>query len=264
MALLAILEKLEGLSSDVAKEYKQRDDGKYVLDVTPVGTLALQDVSGLKSAHQKDKGELQELKSKLQAFDALGDPDKAAAAIKEFERLKELNPEGKAKEAFLAKEKALTDSHNSEKGKLESRIARLTTQLEKRLVRVEANRVLDSKYHGASVELLMPHIESRARMRQIDDENYAAAVFDEHGKERFAVHDGTTVNMTIEDLIDEMAAQKPFQPAFPAKGGSGSGASATAKGASQQMNGGQGDASKIVNPIERLKAIRRKEAAQAK
>jgi hypothetical protein len=76
MAIEAQRDSLDGLDENVASLYREQD-GKFVLDVTPTGGLALEDVSGLKSALEKER----ENGRRLKAYEGI-DPEAAREALR--------------------------------------------------------------------------------------------------------------------------------------------------------------------------------------
>ena len=102
MALKAVLtkEEFDGLEDSLKKLYVEKD-GKYLLDAEGV-----EDVSGLKSALEKERGTVKKLKADLQAtvdkFKDI-DPDKARDAQKKLQDLedKQMMDEGKVEEPVM-------------------------------------------------------------------------------------------------------------------------------------------------------------------
>ncbi len=182
MALKAILDSLEGLPDDVAKEYKENDDGKFVLDVE-----GLEDTGALKRAkdHEKKRrqaaeGKTAELESKLADLEeqlaALDDPGKSKIddkqRVKLEQRIKELEGQLTTKEQSLLGE-----------------INRLTS---------EATATKLAADLTDSPNLLLPHIRSRL-VTEIEDGKAVVKVRDA---------DGDVGSMTIEDLRKEFTSNK--------------------------------------------------------
>lgn len=198
MALKAILDSLEGLPADVAKEYKENDDGKFVLDVE-----GLEDTGALKRAkdHEKKRrqaaeGKTAELESKLADLEeqlaALDDPGKNKVddkqRVKLEQRIKELEGQLTTKEQSLLGE-----------------INRLTS---------EATATKLAADLTDSPNLLLPHIRSRL-VTEIEDGKAVVKVRDA---------DGDVGSMTIEDLRKEFTSNKEYAPILRGSQGSGSGA----------------------------------------
>lgn len=204
MALKAILETLDGLPADVAKEYKENDDGKFVLDVE-----GLEDTGALKRAkdhektrRQKAESKAAELESKLadlqDQLDSLDDPGKSKIddkqRIKLEQKIKELEGQLTTKEQQLFGE-----------------INRLTSETQAAAL---AAKLSDSP------SLLLPHIKSRL-VTEIVDGKAVVKVRDP---------DGDIGGMTIEDLHKEFSSNKEFAAIIRGSEGSGSGAPGGGKG----------------------------------
>lgn len=224
MALKAIIEKLDGLSEDIKKEYKQRDDGKYILDVTSVDGLELAEVSKLQSALAKERENNKKAQDKIKSFEQFEDldPAKAREAIKKVEEMATWTPEQKVKEQIEAVKASMIDAHGKEKTKLQEKLTTLTKALEEAKIISVATQALASE--KGSVRLLMPHIRQMTRMREADGK-FVVEVLDGEGTPRVYGSDGHP--MTINELVSEMKTQDDFTSAFEGTGATGSGASST-------------------------------------
>ncbi len=224
MALKAIIESLEGLSEEIKKEYKERDDGKYQLDVTSVDGLELAEVSKLQSALSKERENNRKTSEQLKNFENL-DPEKAREAIQKVEEMASWTPEQKVKEQIEAVKSQLVDAHGKEKKQLENKITALTKSLEEAMIVSVASQALAE--HKGSVKLLMPHIRQQTRLREVDGK-HVVEVVDESGNPRLT---GTDAHpMGIGELVSEMKTQNDFASAFEGTGATGSGATGSNKG----------------------------------
>lgn len=246
MALKAILDSLDGLSADVAKEYKKGDDGKFRLDVTEVNGFALEDVAGLRSSLSKERENVRTLKEQSKTFEGL-DPAKARDAIKKVEEMANWTPEQKVKEQIEAVKTQLLDAHGKEKRALEDRQSKLTKQLEESMIRsVATQAIVELKGTKDAPMVMMPHIERQTRLRETDGK-YIVEVIGQDGNPRLTGSQGTA--MTIAQLVDEMKTQDAWAFCFEGK---------NAKGGGSSSNGGKTggvDLSKLT-PVERLKLAR--------
>jgi len=230
MALKAIVETLEGLPEDVAKEYKKRDDGKFVLDVTSVDGLELAEVSKLQSALSKERENNRKAKEQLKAFEGI-DPEKSREALRKVEEMANWEPEQKVKEQIEAVKSQMMDAHAKEKAKLEEKLKKLVSSLEEAMIVSVASQEL-AKQKG-SVRLLMPHIRQQTRLREADG-SFIVEVMGEDGNPRLVGSDGHP--MSIAELVAEMKTQDDFASAFEGTGATGSGAT----GARQPQKNQQG------------------------
>jgi len=218
MALKAILDNLDGISEEIKKEYKQRDDGKFVLDVTSVDGFELAEVSKLQSALSKERENNRKAAEQLKAFENL-DPAKAREAITKVEEMANWTPEQKVKEQIEAVKASIIDAHGKEKAKLEEKLSKMTKSLEEaKIVSVATQALSEQK---GSVRLLMPHVRQQTRLREVDG-NFIVEVLGADNNPRLTGSDGHP--MTINELVAEMKTQNDFASAFEGTGASGSGA----------------------------------------
>lgn len=245
MALKPLLDSLDGLPADVAKEYAKRDDGKFLLAIDPVvdgdnGTLILAPVDKLKSALERERTNVQTLTNKVKLFEGL-DPVAARAAITKLEEVKNWKPEGEIENRIKLIKEELATANASEKKALSTKLSRAEAQLKKTLVTNTAVTALQKA--GGNVMLLLPHVERNIRMREVDSEDnpYLVEVINpDTGDVR--VGDGSGNPMSIDQLILSFKERDEFASAFKASGASGSGAGSGARQSPQ--GGGSGSGSK--------------------
>jgi len=218
MALKAILDNLDDLADDIAKEYKTRDDGKFVLDVTSVDGLELAEVTKLQSALSKERENAREAAEKLKVFEGL-DPAKSRDALKKVEEMASWTPEQKVKEQIEAMKAQILEAHGNEKVKLEEKVERLTKSLEDAMIVSVATQTLAEQ--KGSVRLLMPHIRQQTRLRDADG-RLIVEVLGSDGTPRLTGTDGHA--MSIGELVTEMKSQDDFASAFEGTGATGTGA----------------------------------------
>lgn len=218
MAIKAILDNLDGLPADVAKEYKKRDDGKYQLDVVAVDGMELAEVSKLQSALAKERENNRKANDQLKTFEGI-EPGKARDALKKVGEMSNWTPEQKVQEKIDSVKAQLLDAHGKEKAGLETKLTKLTKQLESAMIISVATQALAEQ--KGSVKLLMPHIQGRTRLREVDGK-FIVDVLGDDGNPRVAGSDGHS--MSISELVAEMKTQKDFASAFEGTNASGSGA----------------------------------------
>lgn len=207
MALQLILNSLDGVPADVAKEYIAQDDGTFKLDL-----VGLEDTGALKRAKEHEKKKRQaaetrvtELTSEIEDLQeqvaALGDP----------------------------KNKGLSDG---EKIKLEKQITNLTGQLTARESELmgEINRLTSTSKAQSIVsqlsdhpDLLLPVVQRRLKT-VMEDGKAVVKILDEDGDESY---------MSEEDLIKEIKSNKKYAPILRGSQGSGSGAPGGGQGGGQ-------------------------------
>ena len=234
MALQAIIkdETYSGLSDDLKKEYKKQQDGTYLLDVTPVGDFALENVRGLKSALASERSQREAAETKIKGFEGL-DVDKAREALRKVEDMANWKPEDKVKEQIEAIKTQLTEKHKAELDKKDQQNQNLVKQLEKVMIDAEAVKAI-AELKG-SAPLLLPHVRGMTRMRAADDGHFLVEVVGTDGNARISPATNSTSPMTIAELIKELKTQDTFAPAFDGSGASGSGA--TGSGTARTKSG---------------------------
>lgn len=207
MALQLILQTLEGLPADVAKEYVELDDGTFRLDVT-----GLEDTGALKRAKEHEKNQrkqaqtkVTELQSKVEDLEeqiaALGDPAKGSVDAAKLQKL-----EKQLKET--------SDKLTSREGELLNEISRLTSS-------AVADRITNELTDYP--DLMRPAILARLKT-VMEDGKSVVKVLDA---------DGDIGSMTVEELKKEFENDKRFTPVLRGSKGSGSGAPGDGKGGGQ-------------------------------
>lgn len=237
MALKAILESLDGID-DATKALYVEKDGKFLLDVEGVDGFALEDVNGLKTALGKERTTRENLEKQIVKFKDI-DPDRARAALEELEELKKLDPEKEADKIANAKVEAakaqLLEKHNGEITSRDERIGHLTKTVEGLLIDAAAMSALAEA--KGSVELLLPHVRSHTRVKEVDGK-FAVEVVDKDGNAKIADAKGTP--MDIAGLVAEMKGSDAFGRAFEGSGQSGSGKQPGAGGGNAPKRGNFG------------------------
>lgn len=207
MALQLILQTLDGLSADVAKEYVELDDGTFRLDVS-----GLEDTGALKRAKEHEKNQRKaaqqkatQLESQIEDLQeqiaALGDPSRGSADAVKLQKL-----EKQLKET--------TDKLSTREQELLGEISRLTSS-------AVADRLTSDLTDYP--DLMRPAIMSRLRTVM------------EGGKSVVKVldADGDEGSMTIDELKKEFENDKRFAPILRGSKGSGSGAPGNGTGGGQ-------------------------------
>ncbi len=221
MALQAILneEAFTGLNDTLKTEYKKRDDGKYILDVSAVDGFALDDIKGLKSALAKERQNVSDLTGKLGKFGDL-DADKAKEALEKLEKFNKANPDEKVKEQIEAIKAQMEEKRKAEVEGLNKKASTYTKEIERLLIEATAAQVIAEQ--KGNTTLLMPHIKSKTRVRE-DNGQFIVDVLDEKGVPRISPSSGNNSAMSIKELVEEMKSSDTYAPAFEGSGASGGG-----------------------------------------
>lgn len=249
-----ILASLDGLTDEFKKEYKEGEDGKFYLIVTPSDGWAFEDVSGLKSALGAEKKAKSDALTSLKAFKDI-DPEAAREALSKVDEMVGWTPEQKVTEKMESMKKQLTAESAKMMLAKDEKLKKYEQEFEKLLITSVATTAIANK--KAKVKGLMPHVKAATRMRISESGIPTVEVVDEAGNPR--VGDAAGNLMTVEQLVDEFEKDDELKGLFPGSGASGSGAGGGAPGGGTPPPG----SSKIdptLPPAERLKIARRQKA----
>lgn len=117
MALEMVVESLDSVAEAFRGEYTKGEDGKFHLSVN-----GGEDVSGLKSALQKERETVKELKAKAAAYEGI-DPAKASEALEKLRQIeeKELIAKGEMEKVIENRTKLMQQDHAEQVRKLTER-----------------------------------------------------------------------------------------------------------------------------------------------
>jgi len=234
MTLKAIVESVDGLDEALRAAYAPGTgeyEGKFVLQVEPVGTFELSDTGGLKSALSKERAAAADAQKALKAFEGID----VAAARDALSKVKEMDgwdadkklAEHKAKfeadtEAKYAAQMAqLQQKHETEVAERDQLNNRLLDNVKQMSV-VNAARAALAE-HGGS-ELLMPHIERQVRTGfDTETGKPSVEVLDADGNVRLSPASGSTAPMNISELVATMKNDDTYKAVFAGSGASGGG-----------------------------------------
>ena len=264
MALQALINSLDSVAESLRGEYvkgngtaARPDADKFYLDVTPVGSVSLEDKSGLLQTIQDLRAVEKTLKGQLQGFDGL-DAATARDALKQLEDI-EANGGGdekamKAKleslrtqlsDAFSEKERAW----GQERNELDSELSRV-------LIDACVMRALDGK---GSQALLTPIVRQSVRVVKDDTGKRVARVFDASGNELVSRRtENNGLPMDVTEFVESLRSDERYARAFDGSGPTGSGEPRTGSQTETQSKGGQIQDARTnpSSPAERLKAAR--------
>jgi hypothetical protein len=239
MALKAMVENLDEVPEALRGEYLEAD-GKWILDVESVEGFALEDVRGLKNALSRQQADAKKYKDATKAYGDLSPAEakKLQARIEELEALqdKKGDVEARITEGIRNREEQLVTKHKQELSALEERQTFLKSQLEEALVTSRVAEAIREK--KGNVELLSPHVKSHVRMNEVDGA-FIAQVVDKDGNPRISLKSNSTDPMGIPELVEELAKQDTYAPAFAGSGASGGGVSGARGGGTPSGAAGQ-------------------------
>lgn len=205
------LDSLDGVPEAMHGLFTE-SDGKFVYQSKS------EDTSGLKSALEKERKAAQRFQRELQDLKGRIDPDRYQELLDAEE--KRATEKAKAEGDFESLKAKLVEKHAQDRKTWEEREAKLLTEIRKD--KVEAAAALAINEHGANATLLMPHIQGRTKVVETED-GFAVQVLDAAGEPMVADSNGTPLG--IGGLVEALKQDEKYQPAFPASGRSGSGAS---------------------------------------
>lgn len=236
MALKARIAKAiyDALNDTLKAEYKE-DGDDFVLDVTPVAGYALENIEGLRTTLSKLKADVTSQKKLLKDFEVDGemiDPSQVHDLLKKFKDMGNLTPEQLAETKVKSALEQQQTQFNKQISQKDTLIGSLRGHLEKVLIDQSATSVLASK--GGNIKLLLPHIKSSLKVVE-DDQGFSVKVIGADGNPRVSVNRGTTSDMTLEQLVEELAASEDFSMAFTSQSKPGGGTPSSRPGS--QSNG---------------------------
>lgn len=233
MTLKAKLKSLDGLPDVIKAEYRQEGDF-FVLDTEAVDGWNVEDLTGLKNALSAKTTELNTAKSKLKAFVVDGveiDPTEAATAIAKVKEFATLDPKKAAEAQVKQALEQQQNQFNAQMAAKDTEAKNLMGQLETVMIDNAATQALAAK--GGNIKLLLPHVKSNVKLVK-NESGFSVEVVDHNGNPRIHVASGKTSNMTLEQLIEEMASTDDYSSAFDSKAKSGG----SSQGDNKQVNGG--------------------------
>lgn len=237
MALNAKISKtdFDGLSDEIKTHYSEKD-GSYILDVTKVEGLALENVDGLKSTVEKLRKSEKDLTSSTKALQAsleaeqakfAGiDPDQARELLGKVDEIKNWKGEEKVRaavEAAETKHKQILDQinkqHKDKTDELAEEINDMSKQLQDAIVTTRVTTAIVAE--GGNVDLLLPHVKGQVNMVKDAAGKFKPEVVNSEGIARIGDTSGNP--MTVEQLVQEMKSKNIFAAAFSGVNSSGTG-----------------------------------------
>ncbi len=220
MKLEPVLESLEGIPEDFHENYEEGEDGKYhlalVKDFVPKDKV--EDVTGLKSALQKERQNAKSFAQQLKEFqEKYGDIDPDEVKELRDARAKAEEEKAKAEGRWDDLKKQLNEAHQKDLAKKDQVIEGLKKTLERHLVDGQAATAINQ---ASGSDLLLPFVKERVKVVQEDNGEFAVRVVDEHGNPKV---NGQGDYMSINDLVGEMREQERYAALFkaPINGGGG-------------------------------------------
>ena len=220
MPIKALLDNLDEVGEAAKGFYKETEDGKFMLDVTPVEGYTLEKVDGLRSALSKERQNVTTLKEQVSGLDGL-DLAEAREAMKQVEKMKDWTPEEEVKQKMAAQIQQIETKFNKDLGIKDTAIATLVSQLETTLVDNAVRSALSSHemVKGGS-DLIMPHIKKFIKLTEVDG-NKVPQILNENGEPRISQETGATGPMGIPEFITTLKDHEACSLVFKGTGANG-------------------------------------------
>jgi hypothetical protein len=262
MALAAKIDSLEAVAEAVRGEYiagdgspSRPDSGAFYLDVTAVGSLALEDTAGLKATIQKLRKIEKDATASLKAFEGLdaGEARDALARKGEFEAAGSKGPDVEAR--LESQKRQLTEMHANELKAWGVERGELEAGISDSLIDSYVSKAIGGK---GSVELLLPVVKRSVRVVKDENGKRVARVFGSDGVELISQRtDANGAYMGVEEHVESLRSDSRYAPAFHGSGPSGGGEPGT--GSHQQIGTQNNGRSPSVpnqpsSPIETLRS----------
>ena len=228
-----------GDSIKPADVFKEDGDG-YVADVAPINGWELRDTAALRTALQRERGNVKERDELLSAFDGLN-PEDARKALTDVEELRKqlkkgAKPDEQLQAQFDAKIASINTKHAETTKARDEREAHLTRQITKRLVDSELTAILARPDVKGNPRFLLPLGREATKVVEDKEGNFKAVVIDpKTGHERMSSKsDDPNVLMSLEELVmDEWMKQDEMSGAFGGTSSSGSDSTTSTPGGPQ-------------------------------
>lgn len=235
----AKLASLDGLSEELKREYKQREDGNFYLTVDEVDGWALEDITGLRNTVGTTREERDKLQRANRAWEKLGvTVEEATDLIAQAKKFQDLDPkdiEAKSKVEIDARVEAANKKKDAEVGKvvadLEAKLLKSNKTAERVMKRQAATEAIIAA--KGNPKLLLPIIEQQAVLVETDD-GMRVDIVDEQGKVRYGKGGK---EMDFEQLVEEIKGQGDYAGAFESETRPGTGMPAGSKKAQSGGNG---------------------------
>ena len=222
MVLKAVLSQaeLDGLPDDLKKEYSRKSgehyrDDKFYLDVAPTEGFSLEPVEALKSALSKERKNASDANYQLKQFEGLS-AQEARDALKKLEELKDAPTKDKIEALVEDRVKQWKEKNQNDLAAKDTEISALLEALEDETINARAIAALNK--HNGNIDLLLPHILTRARVVRIENDGkvkFVPRIVDpSSGQDLLTKKTGSTDFMDIEELVSTMKDNNTFAAGF--------------------------------------------------
>ena len=234
MSLVTFVEDVETLDESVRSLYKEAEGG-FILDTESAGGYELDNISGLKSALQKERKSVGDLTKQVGTYKTTYeglDAEEARAAMtkvaeydafdpeKEADKLAEAKFENSKKRWQTQNDKAWEATIKSEYAPAVEQNKVLIGQLRKEMVTSAALKAIAAE--DGDAELLLPHVVNSIQFSQLENGQFSTSIVDGQGE---VMYNSKGEDMTTQEHVASLKTR--FPSAFNSKAISGSGIQST-------------------------------------
>ena len=231
--LRIIADKPDDLPEGLRAAAKQEGD-KYVVTELAEG-WAIEDIGALKRSLAEARGERDQFKATVKAFEGI-DPKSAAEAREALEKLRtgQLKGSKEIEDYKASVEKKMAD----ERASLESKLQARTAALRERMVRGELAPVIAKLGGSDSMDAILTLAAQHIRVEEAEDGTLKHSIVDASGKPRVTKKGGSADPLGFDELIAEMREAPSTRGLFKATATGGSGGSSQNGGAGRAADPG--------------------------
>lgn len=200
----------EGLRDSVSKQ----QDGSFILEGETTGAI-----DNLKTALERQKAELKDLKGKLSSFEGI-DPEEVRQA--NVEREKRQREDAARKGEWEKLEAKLKADHAKELAVRDKQLSKWEAAAKAEMIDGLALRAITAA--KGRTKLLLPHVKAALKLLEGEDGTFQTVVVDEKGEARLKPGAKTATDyLTPEEFVLSLREDDEFANAFDGEGISGSG-----------------------------------------
>lgn len=245
-------DQYKALPANLQEHYKDAEGG-YMLDVGAANDLELANIKTLNEVihKERDKSSLmeKELKSLKNKFKGIEDPDLARTALEKISEIDNWDPDQKLAQHKETFEKQMKDKYDLQQRQLEkkytdeleavsSKSKAYRSRLEKELIENSATIALQELGVGKASKFLLPLIRERVQLQEDEESGeLLPVVMGEDGYPRLSPTKGTSGNMSVKELVSELANDESLSALFPGSGATGTGGTVPPNRATQTGGG---------------------------
>ena len=237
MALMPLYDSADDVPESLRDHYEATDDGRMMLAVDSKDGVALENVTGLKTALGTQKAKAEKAERALKAYKALEhEPEEISSMLEELGELKDSSNQTRSNSDRVSQlqaevEKTRTVAQREREKQLapiQEKLSARTEQLKQVMIDQSLTDAISTA--GGSVPLLLRPLKDEVQAAENDQGVIEVQIVDGEGIPRVTGAD--LKPMTFAELVAEKKADAIYAGAFGANGSSGGGLQATANNGS--------------------------------